>query len=614
LRWQIKTPDRERAAALARELSLLPLTAQLLLNRGIATPEQASAFLNPSLEQLHSPWLMSGMNAAVDRLLAAIARKEKILIYGDYDADGTSAVIVLKTVIELCGGAADFHVPHRIHEGYGMRDQIIERAAAEGFRLIISVDTGIRAFAAAEVARRLSVDLIVTDHHLPEVMPHLDVMAAVAATTGVATGPTVAIAANAGHPRGEAARLPHAIAVLNPNQPGCSYPCKVLCGAAVAFKLAQALLEKCGRAEPALLKSFLKVVAVATIADAVPLTGENRAIAAIGLAGLRDPRNPGLRALLESAGISTSRSLTSTDVAFRIAPRMNAAGRMDVARDVVELFSVRDPARARELAEHLNQLNADRQDEEKRIFAEIEQQLAESPLKLEARFSLVIAGDGWHRGVIGIAATRVVERYRRPALVIARDDNGHAHGSGRSLPALHLLNALESCAELFTRFGGHAHAVGFSLPSERVQLLSEALEGYARARLTAADFEPSLDLDAELTLDDSLPRQLPRFFFEMRKLEPFGLGNPEPRFALRGARLLAPPRVLKEKHLKLRLGAASNGKPGAGFDALAWRLAGDFPSLAQGDALSAAVSLEQDNHPEYPTLQLTVHDLRMRDV
>src|SRR5690348_7045012 len=257
------------------------------------------------------------MTVAAGRLRRAIANHEQILIYGDYDVDGTTAIVILKTAIELCGGAADFHVPHRIREGYGMRDEVIERAAAEGVKLIISVDTGIRAFAAAETADHLGIDLIVTDHHLP-------------GQDGV----------------------PHALAVLNPNQPGCEYPCKALCGAGVAFKLAQALMERrlTNSDQTRLLKSFLKVVAIATIADAVPLTGENRVFAKLGLEELRSPVNVGLKALLEVAQVGVNRPLTSGEVGFRIAPRLNAAGRMDVARDAIELFSIRDPARARELA------------------------------------------------------------------------------------------------------------------------------------------------------------------------------------------------------------------------------------------------------------------------
>ena len=505
---------------------------------------------------------MTGMQAAVDRLEAAIERKERILIYGDYDVDGTTAIVILKTAIELCGGAADFHVPHRIREGYGMKDDVIEGAASQGVRLIISVDTGIRAFSAAETAERLGIDLIVTDHHLP------------------------------GHDG-----VPKAYAVLNPNQPGCAYPCKALCGAGVAFKLAQALMERRLRDRnlPALLQSFMKMVAIATVADAVPLVGENRVYARLGLDALRKAVNPGLKALLEVAQIPTTRPPTSTEVAFRIAPRLNAAGRMDVARDVVELFSVKDPVRAREIAKRLDQLNADRQEEERRIIAAIESRVTEEPALRDA-YCVVIDGEGWHRGVIGITATRVVERFGRPALVISHDE-GEAHGSGRSIRNFHLLDAIESCHDLFHRYGGHSHAVGFSLASGRVPELRAQLDAYARARLTPADFEPVLDLDAELVLDQVTPELLRA----LEWLEPFGQGNPEPVFSARGVRLLAPPRILKEKHVKLKLSSArpegSALRPVAAPDAA---LQGS--SILRGEPapeLSAAAVLATPNcHPD----------------
>ena len=414
--------------------SALPVLADLLVGRGIDEPEAAAHFLAPALSDLHDPLRMSGMKSALDRLEAALERKEKVLIYGDYDVDGTTAIVVLKTAIELCGGAAEFHVPHRIREGYGMRDEVIERAAADGVRLIISVDTGIRAFAAAETARRTGIDLIVTDHHLP-------------GTDGV----------------------PHALAVVNPNQNGCDYPCKHLCGAGVAFKLAQGLMQRRLDArlnandQSRLLMSFMKVVAIATIADAVPLLGENRVFAKLGLQGLRRPVNVGLKALLEVAKLGDGRALTATEVAFRVAPRLNAAGRMDAARDVVDLFNEKDVERARQIAGRLDQLNAERQEEERRIMDSIERRLADEPALREA-YCMVLDGEGWHRGVIGITASRVVDRHRRPTLVISREGD-EAYGSGRSIPAFHLLHAIESCPELFSRYGGHAHAVGFALPS-----------------------------------------------------------------------------------------------------------------------------------------------------
>ena len=390
------------------------ILAPLLVRRGIHDAEAAQRFLSPSLDHLHSPEQMTGLRAAVERLDAAIERKEPILIYGDYDVDGTMAVIILKTAIELCGGGADFHVPHRLHEGYDMRDDVIERAAAAGVRLIVSVDMGIRAFAPAETARRLGVDLIVTDHHLPG----LD-------------------------------GVPKACAVVNPNQEGCAYPYKQLCGAGVAFKVAQGLMERRidARDRERFLRSFMKVVAIATIADAVPLTGENRVFASLGLEALRKAVNPGLKALLEVAQISANRPPTSGEVGFRIAPRINAAGRMDVARDVIELFSVRDPARARELAAKLDQLNTDRQEEERKILRAVEERFTGDPTLCDA-YCIVVDGDGWHRGVIGITATRIVERYNRPTIVIAREGD-EAFGSGRSIRAFHLLEAIESCGKLF---------------------------------------------------------------------------------------------------------------------------------------------------------------------
>jgi single-stranded-DNA-specific exonuclease len=577
LRWQLRSCDEAAVAPLARDLvacgAVEPraarLLARLLVARGVQATEDALHYLNPALSDLHSPYLLAGMHAAVDRLCAAIARKEKILIYGDYDVDGTTSVVILKTAIELCGGVADFHVPHRVREGYGMRDEIIERAAADGVHLIVSVDTGIRAFAAAETAERLGLDLIVTDHHLPE-----------------------------------AGTLPRAIAVINPNRDDCAYPCKALCGAGVAFKIVQALLEKYGR--QSLLPSFMKMVAIATIADAVPLTGENRVIARLGLDGLRDPRNPGLKALVEVAGVDLSRRLTSTDVAFKIAPRLNAAGRMDVARDVVELFSTRDAARAQELANRLHQLNSDRQQEEARILAEITDQVEREPALRDA-YCIVLAGDAWHRGVIGIAATRVVERYGRPALVIARDEAGQAHGSGRSIPAFHLLAALESCGNLFTRFGGHAHAVGFSLPSDRVSELATAIDVFARVRLRSEDFDPVLDCECELALGDLTPD----LYATLRRLEPFGAGNPEPRFVARAAPLLAPMKVIKDAHAKFKLGAPV---PGRSFlrsiDAIGWRMAEQLaPAPQAGDAVDIAFTLDMNDHPEFGGLQLVLADV-----
>lgn len=569
MRWIPRcTPNHDAdVARLTKEAGIETILAKLLVARGICIPEAANSFLSPRFEDLHSPYEMMGMRAAVERLREAIERKEKVLIYGDYDVDGTTAVVVLKTAIELCGGSCVFHVPHRIREGYGMRDDVIERVAAEGVRLIISVDTGIRAFAAAETCGRLGLDLIVTDHHLPE-------------SQGV----------------------PRAVAVLNPNQPGCDYPCKALCGAGVAFKLAQALLED----HPSYAKlaaSFLKVVAIATIADAVPLTGENRVFARLGVDGLRSPVNMGLRALFDVAELGgRGRPITSTDIAFRLAPRLNAAGRMDVAKDVVDLLTIRDAVLAREIATRLNALNAERQAEEARIVDEIQKRIETTP-ELRDAYCIVADGEGWHKGVIGIVASRVVERFNRPTLVISRDGE-EAQGSGRSIDAFHLLSALEHCSSLFSRFGGHAHAAGFSLPSANIPKLRAEIDMWARQRLTLEDLQPSLHYDTEVTFDEITPG----FFESICRLQPFGMGNPMPVFVSRAVRVLAPPRVLKEKHAKLRV--RQNGA--RVFDALAWRMMEriEKEAIIAGDLLDLAFTVEENQHPEYGGLQLSVCDFR----
>ena len=570
MRWHLRDADPSNIERLTREAGLSPVIARLLVARGISTPEQAQEFLAPSLAHLHNPYLMAGLRTAVERLRAANERGETIFIYGDYDVDGTTAIVILKAALEICGGKVEYHVPHRIREGYGMRDEVIEQAASAGIRLIVSVDTGIRAFAAAETAARCGVDLIVTDHHLPQ-----------------------------------AEGVPKALAVVNPNQHGCEYPCKSLCGAGVAFKIAQALLEDAGRAS--LLPSFLKIVAIATIADAVPLIGENRVFAKLGLQGLRDPRNAGLRALLANCQLDGSRPLSAGDIAFRVAPRLNAAGRMDLADLVIDLFTEKDEARAAEMATRLNELNGDRQVEEQRILDEIFRQIDSTPEWKDA-YSLVVAGDNWHRGVIGICATRVVERYHRPALVFACD-NGEAYGSGRSIQAFHLLDALESCPELFTRYGGHSHAVGCALPVERLPQLRSRLEAYARQRLVPADFVPVMEYDGEISLDG-----VDRGFWEsLAKLEPFGSGNPTPVFVARGAKLVQPPRIMKEKHLKLRVApdiVNGNGKSHRPQEVVGWRMAerAARESLLLGDVLDLAFTVDYNTHPDFGGVQLTLTD------
>jgi single-stranded-DNA-specific exonuclease len=574
-RWVIRKADPAAALELSRALNISLLVAQLLIARGVESIDGSKRFLRPSFDDLHDPYAMTGMAPAVARVQAAIANREPILIYGDYDVDGTVAVVLLKTAIEIMSGPGRsdvrFHVPHRLREGYGMKSEVLEAAAAAGARLVISVDTGIRAFAAAEAAASLGIDLIVTDHHLPD------------ASRG----------------------LPPALAVLNPNQSDCAYPCKHLCGAGVAFKLSQALLEAYDRskARTKILPSFLKMLAIATIADAVPLLGENRTIAAIGMEQLAKPAQAGLRALLELADLDPAkRRFTSTDIGFRLAPRINAAGRMDIASEVVEMFTTRDAARARELALKLDRLNADRRNTEATVLAKIEEQLANDP-ELQQVPCIVLDGEGWHRGVIGILASRVVERTARPAIVITHE-SGEAHGSGRSIAGFHLLEAIESCHELFTRFGGHAHAVGFSLPSSRVPELRSRLIAYAAQNLTADSLDPALICDAYLPLDQ-ITREL---YTSLQCLHPTGMDNEDPVFLATAVRIAEQPRILKDCHIKLQL---ATGVEKAIISALGWRWASRSTALGltENSLVDIAYRLRLNEHPQFGGVELEIEDL-----
>jgi single-stranded-DNA-specific exonuclease len=563
MRWVNRSVDVKAVEGLARALGVPRLVAQVLVQRNLAEPDAAARFLNPDLSHLHDPFLMADMDAAVRRLRRALERSEKILIYADYDVDGTMAAAVLLTVLRALGARVDVFVPHRLTDGYGMRLPPVEKAAADGYKLILTVDTGIREHDVIARACELGVECIVTDHHLL------------------------------------ASRLPPACAVLNPKRPDCRYPDKELSGVGVAFKLAQALLGTAMHAR--LVESYLKIVAIGTIADLVPLVGENRVMARLGLEALRRPAQVGLAALLKQAGLG-GQPISAADVSFRIAPRLNAAGRMENATDVIELLTTQDAARAGQIAEHLERLNRERQQMEDRIVKEIVTRVAARP-ELAERYFLVFAGPGWHRGVIGIVAQRVVERYHRPALVVGIED-GQAQGSGRSIASFHLLEALSAVGDLFERYGGHAQAAGFAMPAERLGEMENRLEAYARTRLAPADLEPILRVDAEL----SLPELDWELYEGLRKLEPFGYGNPTPVFVARNLRLLAPPRILQERHLKLKV--AGGGRT---FDALWWNRAERASPLAPGQLVDVAFTLDSNVFQGAISLQLILRDLQPLD-
>jgi single-stranded-DNA-specific exonuclease len=566
-RWRVQKPDVARVKMLAEALNVSPVVAHLLIVRGYADEESAARFLNPKREHLHDPSLLLGIETAVRRVTRAIERDEKILVYGDYDVDGTTGTVVMRKALKLLGAKTGYHVPHRFTEGYGIGQPALEKAKAEGFGLVISVDCGIRAHEPLHWARDNGLDVIVTDHHLPD----------------------------------EAEGAPPAYCVLNQNQRGCRYPDKNLAGVGVAFKLAHALLRESGKEN--LVDGFLKMVAIGTVADVAQLTGENRAIVALGLNDLPKAKNAGLRALMNVAGFNQESEMTAFDLGFRIGPRINAAGRMDAARAVVELFETNDKAEAMRLAQHLDSRNRERQQVQREIVQLALEEWEQNGDKRQTH-AAIIAGDNWHRGVIGIAASKIAEKLHRPCIVISFEgDDGH--GSGRSIEAYHLLDGLTACADLFDKFGGHSHAAGLAIKRENVAEFRRRLNEHAASHLSDEDLIPSVDVDAELK-PETLSLDLAQ---ELKVLEPFGAGNPQPVFMTKNFRLVFEPRVLKERHLKLRL----MGADGRQHDAIWWdgieHL--DGQTLQAGSRIEAAYTLDANTWQGATRLQLIVKDLKM---
>jgi len=564
-RWIVNPPD-SRATELAAALGLSPIVAGLLIARGYHEADSARAFLKPSLDQLHDPFLMQGMSKAVTRLLRAIDNHEPILIYGDYDVDGTTGTAVLLRSLRMLGATAGYHVPHRFTEGYGIQQAALETAAREGYKLVVSVDCGIRAHEPLLWARANGLDIIVTDHHLPD----------------------------------EDAGAPPALAVLNPNQHDCNYPDKNLAGVGVAFKLVHALFRERGR--EAVVPGFLKMVAIGTVADVAKLVGENRTIVALGLSDLPRAVNYGLRALMEIAGCGEDGEMTAYDLGFRIGPRINAAGRMDAAKAVVELFNAKDKDEARRLAEHLDTRNRERMEAQREIFNRAVEEFEGGAERESQTHAAVIAGDGWHRGVIGLAASKIAERLNRPCVVISLDGD-IGHGSARSIEAYHLFNGLTACRDLLEKFGGHSHAAGLSIRRERIPELRRRLNEHAASCLTEEDLEPVLCIDAEV------PSQMLGFQLsqDLRALEPFGAGNPRPVFVTRGLRVTSAPQIIKEQHLKLRV-AGDDNRP---VEAIWWRGVAEAEQRPQtNQRIDFAYELEANRWNGDIRLQLNVRDMR----
>src|SRR5688572_16168240 len=563
--WNTRPHDEAAASVLANELKVSAVTARLLAMRGLTDPGEASRFLNPSLDQLYDPYRLAGLECAAERLMTAIANRERISVHGDYDVDGITSTVILRRALELLGADVTHFIPERLTDGYGLQPGTIDRLHADGVKLIVSVDCGIRAAEAARRARELGVELIITDHHEPD------------------------------------SEMPDCCAVVNPKRHDCSYPDKNLAGVGVALKLVQAL---CGRAgKSAWMPAFVKIASIGTLADVVPLIGENRIIAKLGLQMLtKGPHKVGLRALFEAAGLS-GKTIDSYHIGFMVAPRINAAGRMSTPDIATRLLLAVDEAmgeEAKSLAEQLETENLKRRQEDQDILAKAKK-IVETDPEIGARSVLVVAGEGWHRGVIGIVASKLVDAFYRPAIVLSVDGD-LAHGSCRSIPGFDMLACLESCAPLMKRFGGHKAAAGLQLDSARIREFRQAVNAHADTILGPDDLRPSLWLDGPLAFSDINERVMSEF----AALAPFGPGNPRPKFHTGPVSIVDGPRLLKERHLKMSV--KQNGRV---LRAIQWNAAEQndrLTSLKEG--LEIAYTIEENEYQGTKYVELRLEDFR----
>ena len=554
--------DLDRARQLARDLGMPFAAAQALVNRGVIDREGARQFLEPSLDQLHDPYLLKGVDAAVERIERAARDGEAVLVFGDYDVDGITSTYLLYTAVRSLNARVDYRIPHRTRDGYGLSVEAVEQAHVRGIRLIVTVDCGITALEPVRRARELGIDVVVTDHHDP------------------------------------AAALPEACAIVNPRQPGCAYPFKQLAGVGVTYKLVEALLrEGGGRPSPV---DFLDVVAIGTIADVVPLVGENRILARAGLSRIARSPRLGLRALIDVAGLG-GREITSSHVAFVLAPRINAAGRMGNAEQGMRLLLSREPDEARACAESLEEDNQRRREADEQVLVEASR-LVQQELHWPDCSSILLWSERWHPGVIGIVASRLVERFQRPTVLVAIQGE-RGRGSGRSLPGLDLNALLTRCSDLLEAHGGHAFAAGLTVKPDRLPALRERLERLVGEQLTADRFVPRLTIDGDARLGECDMELVD----SLERMSPHGLDNPEPVFAARGVALDSVTAVGGGKHLKLRLRDATGVVEAIGFG-----LAERAPGARSGGVADVAFVPSRNEWRGDTQVQLRLKDLKVR--
>ncbi len=557
--WIFSENDAQ-AETLAGALKLPVQIARILANRKITDPEKAHSFLHGTLADLHDPFLLKGMRAAVERLRKAGARGEKVLIFGDYDVDGVFSVVILTRALATLGAEVDYYIPDRLGEGYGLKPGHIRIVEERQARVVISVDCGIKAVDFVREASRLGTDVIITDHHLP----------------------------------GD--QLPEALAVLNPVLADSGYPQRSLAGVGVVFKLIQALFQ--GHPKEYQVPHYLKLVSIGTVADIVSLTGENRLFVKHGLQGLERVSNQGLKSLLSVCGLK-GKSIRVPDVAFRIAPRINAAGRMGKADLAVELFFSESAEETDRLASELNDMNVTRQSIEKNIYTQATRRIRSNAL--DQRYKLLVLGcEEWHRGVIGIVASKLKEDFHRPVLLFAYED-GKANGSGRSIREFPLIECMDHCRHYFNNYGGHPMAVGCELPMSNLLPLKQAMNTYAADRITEEDLKRKIRIDTRLDFDEIGTAFLDCF----SHLSPFGAGNPKPIFVTDDVEVASAPRLLKERHIKLLL--KHNGRY---FDAVGWGKGDWLDSISRGSRISVAYSLQIKDYLGEERLSLILEDMR----
>ncbi|WP_336516893.1 single-stranded-DNA-specific exonuclease RecJ [Pollutibacter soli] len=561
-RWTLKRPDRTRVSSLQSALQIDETLCSILVSRGIYEFEEARSFFRPQLTDLHDPFLMKDMDKAVNRIRTAISRKEKILVFGDYDVDGTTAVAMM---FQFLRGITDpdlieFYIPHRYREGYGLSANGIQFAIEGGYSLIITLDCGIKSVDLISYGNSLSIDFIICDHHLP------------------------------------GSEIPPAVAILNPKQSDCNYPYKELCGCGVGFKLITAIAKHFDKPTDEIY-CYLDLVATAIAADIVPITGENRVLTYFGLKKINEDPSPGIKALLALNGLKTS--LNISNVVFIIAPRVNAAGRMDDARKAVMLFVEKDPVRAEIFAKQLHTDNTDRKEADSNITDEALELIQNDP-EFANRRSTVLFRPHWHKGVVGIVASRLIEHYFRPTIILTQSGD-YIAGSARSIPGFNIHDGLDYCSDLLLGFGGHYFAAGLTMNPALLQSFSLKFDEIVRRTVPEDLFTPEIVIDAAVEFKNLTPQ----FFRILNQMEPFGPENMNPVFVARNV-INKGSRILKEKHIRFELGQGNYKFNGIGFN-----MASRFPIVESGMPLDIVFCLEENEFRDIKSLQLKVSDVKI---